>query len=59
MTLHPGLAEELYPPGIGVAAIAPSLIVPTPGAPDTAQITAAEDPRAEDPASMPGRSACS
>ena len=26
-----GLAEEVYPSGVGVAAIAPSLIVPTPG----------------------------
>jgi len=48
-----GLAEEVYPQGVGVAAIAPSLIVPTPGALANAQITGADDPRAEDPAYMP------
>ncbi|NUT57202.1 MAG: SDR family NAD(P)-dependent oxidoreductase [Thermoleophilia bacterium] len=48
-----GLAEEVYPSGVGVAAIAPSLIVPTPGALANAQITGADDPRAEDPAFMP------
>jgi len=48
-----GLAEEVYPAGVGVAAIAPSLIVPTPGALANAQITGPEDPRAEDPAYMP------
>jgi NAD(P)-dependent dehydrogenase (short-subunit alcohol dehydrogenase family) len=48
-----GLAEEVYPAGVGVAAIAPSLIVPTPGALANAQITGADDPRAEDPAYMP------
>jgi NAD(P)-dependent dehydrogenase (short-subunit alcohol dehydrogenase family) len=48
-----GLAEEVYPAGVGVASIAPSLIVPTPGALANAQITGPEDPRAEDPAYMP------
>ena len=48
-----GLAEEVYRDGVGVAAIAPSLIVPTPGALANAQITGADDPRAEDPAHMP------
>ncbi len=48
-----GLAEEVYADGVGVAAIAPSLIVPTPGALANAQITGADDPRAEDPAYMP------
>jgi NAD(P)-dependent dehydrogenase (short-subunit alcohol dehydrogenase family) len=47
-----GLAEEVYGSGVGVAAIAPSLIVPTPGALANAQITGADDPRAEDPAYM-------
>jgi citronellol/citronellal dehydrogenase len=47
-----GLAEEVYRDGIGVAAIAPSLIVPTPGALANAQISGADDPRAEDPAYM-------
>jgi NAD(P)-dependent dehydrogenase (short-subunit alcohol dehydrogenase family) len=48
-----GLAEEVYPAGVGVAAIAPSLIVPTPGALANAQITGADDPRAEDRRYMP------
>lgn len=48
-----GLAQEVYPHGVGVAAIAPSLIVPTPGALANAQITGPADPRAEDPAHMP------
>jgi NAD(P)-dependent dehydrogenase (short-subunit alcohol dehydrogenase family) len=48
-----GLAEEVYEDGIGVAAIAPSLIVPTPGALANAQIDGPDDPRAEDPAYMP------
>lgn len=47
-----GLAQEVYAAGVGVAAIAPSLIVPTPGALANAQITGPEDPRAEDPAYM-------
>lgn len=48
-----GLAQEVYPFGVGVAALAPSQIVPTPGALANAQITGPEDPRAEDPAYMP------
>jgi citronellol/citronellal dehydrogenase len=48
-----GLAEEVYPDGVGVAAIAPSLIVPTPGALANAQVSGPDDPRAEDPAYMP------
>jgi NAD(P)-dependent dehydrogenase (short-subunit alcohol dehydrogenase family) len=48
-----GLAQEVHASGVGVAAIAPSLIVPTPGALANAQITGADDPRAEDPAYMP------
>jgi NAD(P)-dependent dehydrogenase (short-subunit alcohol dehydrogenase family) len=51
--LSQGWAQEVYPQGIGIAAIAPSLIVPTPGALANAQITGPEDPRAEDPAYMP------
>lgn len=48
-----GLAQEVYTAGVGVVAIAPSLIVPTPGALANAQITGPADPRAEDPAYMP------
>ncbi len=48
-----GLAEEVYPQGVGVAAIAPSLIVPTPGALANGQVTGDDDPRAEDRAYMP------
>jgi NAD(P)-dependent dehydrogenase (short-subunit alcohol dehydrogenase family) len=51
--LTQGLAQEVYANGVGVAAIAPSLIVPSPGALANAQITGADDPRAEDPAYMP------
>ncbi len=50
--LTQGLAEEVYPGGVGVAALAPSLIVPTPGALANAQIAGPDDPRAEDPAYM-------
>ncbi|MEA2310941.1 MAG: hypothetical protein QOE28_909 [Solirubrobacteraceae bacterium] len=48
-----GLAEEVHANGIGVAAIAPSLIVPTPGALANRQVAGADDPRAEDPEHMP------
>ena len=48
-----GLAQEVFPHGVGVAAIAPSQIVPTPGALSNGQITGPDDPRAEDPAHMP------
>lgn len=51
--LSQGWAEEVYPRGVGIAAIAPSLIVPTPGALANAQISGPDDPRAEDPAHMP------
>jgi len=51
--LTQGVAEEVYPGGVGVAALAPSLIVPTPGALANAQIAGPDDPRAEDPAHMP------
>ena len=51
--LQPGARGGGLPDGVGVAAIAPSLIVPTPGALANAQITGADDPRAEDPAYMP------
>jgi citronellol/citronellal dehydrogenase len=47
-----GLAQEVYANGVGVAAIAPSLIVPTPGALANAQVSGPEDPRAEDPRHM-------
>lgn len=42
-----GLAQEVYGAGVGVAAIAPSQIVPTPGALLNEHVTGAEDPRAE------------
>jgi NAD(P)-dependent dehydrogenase (short-subunit alcohol dehydrogenase family) len=45
--LTQGFAEEMYPSGVGVAAIAPSKIVPTPGAVMNAIIAGDEDPRAE------------
>ncbi len=48
-----GLAQEVYPGGVGVAAVAPSLIVPTPGALANEQVSGPEDPRAEDPRYMP------
>jgi NAD(P)-dependent dehydrogenase (short-subunit alcohol dehydrogenase family) len=51
--LSQGWAQEVYGHGIGIAAIAPSLIVPTPGALANAQITGPDDPRAEDPRYMP------
>jgi citronellol/citronellal dehydrogenase len=51
--LTQGIAQEVFPHGIGVAAIAPSQIVPTPGALSNGQITGVDDPRAEDPMYMP------
>ncbi|GAA3561432.1 SDR family NAD(P)-dependent oxidoreductase [Amycolatopsis ultiminotia] len=42
-----GLAEEVYARGIGVAALAPSQLVPTPGAVLNELVQGAEDPRAE------------
>jgi NAD(P)-dependent dehydrogenase (short-subunit alcohol dehydrogenase family) len=50
--LTQGLAQEVYAKGIGVAALAPSLIVPTPGALFNNAIDGFDDPRAEDPAHM-------
>lgn len=44
-----GLAEEVVGRGVGVAAIAPSQIVPTPGAVFNGIITGPDDPRAEPP----------
>jgi NAD(P)-dependent dehydrogenase (short-subunit alcohol dehydrogenase family) len=51
--LTQGLAQEVYERGVGVAAIAPSQIVPTPGALANGQISGADDSRAEDPWYMP------
>jgi citronellol/citronellal dehydrogenase len=45
--LTQGLAQEVYRHGVGVSAVAPSLIVPTPGAMFNAHITGEDDPRAE------------
>lgn len=42
-----GLAQEVYQQGIGVSAVAPSLIVPTPGAMFNSIITSEDDPRLE------------
>lgn len=47
--LTQGLAEEVFDGGVGVAAIAPSQIVPTPGAVFNRIITGPDDPRAEPP----------
>lgn len=47
--LTQGLAEEVFHHGVGVAAIAPSQIVPTPGAVFNRVISGPEDPRAEPP----------
>ena len=44
-----GMAAEVVDRGVGVAAIAPSQIVPTPGAIFNGIITGADDPRAEPP----------
>jgi NAD(P)-dependent dehydrogenase (short-subunit alcohol dehydrogenase family) len=48
-----GLAIEVEGTGVGVAAVAPSQIVPTPGALFNRLITGPEDPKAEKPAFMP------
>ena len=48
-----GLAQEVQRHGVGVSAVAPSLIVPTPGALFNEIITGADDPRAEDVSYMP------
>ncbi|WP_237727140.1 SDR family NAD(P)-dependent oxidoreductase [Rhodococcus jostii] len=42
-----GLAEEVYGRGVGVAALAPSQLVPTPGAVFNDLVRGAKDPRAE------------
>lgn len=47
-----GLAQELYASGIGVAALAPSLLVPTPGAVHNGLVNGVDDPRAEPPSHM-------
>lgn len=44
-----GLAAEVYADGIGVAAVAPSLIVPTPGTVFHNLVTGYDDPRGEHP----------
>ena len=44
-----GLASEVYSRGVGVAAVAPSLIVPTPGTVFHGLVDSYSDPRAEDP----------
>jgi NAD(P)-dependent dehydrogenase (short-subunit alcohol dehydrogenase family) len=48
-----GLAEEVQDAGVGVAAIAPSQLVPTPGAVFNRLVSGPEDPRAEPPSYMP------
>jgi citronellol/citronellal dehydrogenase len=50
--LTQGLAQELGAHGVGVAAIAPSLLVPTPGALFNQLVTGEDDPRAETPSYM-------
>ena len=44
-----GLASEVYADGVGVAAVAPSLIVPTPGTVFHNLVTGYDDPRGEHP----------
>ena len=44
-----GLAAEVYADGVGVAAVAPSLIVPTPGTVFHKLVTGYDDPRGEHP----------
>ena len=44
-----GLASEVYADGVGVAAVAPSLIVPTPGTVFHKLVTGYDDPRGEHP----------
>ncbi len=48
--LTQGLARETYDRGVGVVALAPSQIVPTPGALFNAHLSSTDDPAAEDPA---------
>ncbi len=47
-----GLAQEVYQDGVGVAAVAPSDIVVTPGTTYHGLVTGPDDPRAEPPAYM-------
>jgi len=47
-----GLAEEVYQYGISVAAVSPSLIVPTPGTVYHKLVTGFDDPRGEPPEMM-------
>jgi NAD(P)-dependent dehydrogenase (short-subunit alcohol dehydrogenase family) len=44
-----GLASEVYADGVGVAAVAPSLIVPTPGTVFHRLVSGYDDPRGEHP----------
>ena len=44
-----GLAAEVYADGVGVSAVAPSLIVPTPGTVFHRLVTGYDDPRGEHP----------
>ena len=44
-----GLAAEVYADGVGVAAVAPSLIVPTPGTVFHGLVSGYDDPRGEHP----------
>lgn len=48
-----GLAQEVHGSGVGVMAVAPSLIVPTPGAVFNQVLAGPEDPRAEPLKYMP------
>jgi len=47
-----GLAEEVYQYGISVAAVSPSLVVPTPGTIYHKLVTGPDDPRGEPPEMM-------
>jgi NAD(P)-dependent dehydrogenase (short-subunit alcohol dehydrogenase family) len=42
-----GLAQEMQPHGIGISAVAPSMIVPTPGAMFNSHVSGEDDPRVE------------
>jgi NAD(P)-dependent dehydrogenase (short-subunit alcohol dehydrogenase family) len=50
--LTQGLAEEVYPYGITVAAVSPSIVVPTPGTVYHKLVTGLDDPRGEPPEIM-------
>jgi NAD(P)-dependent dehydrogenase (short-subunit alcohol dehydrogenase family) len=47
-----GLAQEVYPHGVCVACVAPSLVVPTPGTVFHKLVTGLDDPRGEPPELM-------